>query len=289
MNRTTLACLAFLGLALAAPGPVAHAWGHEGHRVTGRIAESLLTPKARHELRAILGWRRLSTTATWMDDQRDALKTVNPATARWHYENRDICAGGTSTSCATGDCPTRKIAEYHAVLASPAATRAQKREAVRYLVHMIGDIHQPLHIGDNGDRGGNDVAIVPEARDQEAPAGREPITLHAFWDGYLVDVAMHGRGERRFAMALRERFSGELRGWMAGDASSWAGESFDLARDFAYPMLDASACGVPLRGRTFQFRTDSAYVAGGADIASRRIAMAGARIAFALNSALDPG
>jgi nuclease S1 len=280
MPRTSIAFLTLLiALVHIAPRP-AYAWGHEGHRVTGHIAESLLTPKARHELRAILGWHRLSSTTTWMDDQRDALKARNPATSQWHYENRGICTGGASTSCATGDCPTRKIAEYRAVLASPTVTRAQKRAAVRYLVHMVGDIHQPLHIGDNGDRGGNDVAIVPP--------GREPITLHAFWDHYLVDVAMLGRGERRFATALRAQFAPELRTWMAGDESSWAAESFDLARDFVYPKLDSNACQAPLRGRTFQSRAGSEYVDGGADIASRRIAMAGARIAHVLNSALDP-
>jgi hypothetical protein len=267
-------------LVLAAPA-ASRAWSEAGHEVTGRIADALLTTTARHELRAIMLGERLADSATWMDRHRDALAARNPATRAWHYENRGICTGGSNlASCGAGDCITRKIAEYRAVLASTDAPTARRREAVRYLVHLVGDLHQPLHVADHGDRGGNDVAITPP--------GREQVTLHGFWDDYLIEQAMSGRLGLLYDRHLRRRFSRELDGWMAGAEEDWAVESFELARTFVYPELDAAACQTPLAGRTFQPPAGGEYITRGADVVARRMAMAGARIAYVLNSALDP-
>ena len=137
-----------------------YAWGNEGHRITGYIANSLLTDATRAQLRALVGTDDLAQIATWMDDEREALKQRLPDSSRWHYENRAVCdQASTVRPCPKGHCITQQIDRSTAVLANRGATVAQRADAVRILVHLLGDLHQPQHLVDDHDRGGNDVWV----------------------------------------------------------------------------------------------------------------------------------
>ncbi len=131
----------------------AHAWGSEGHQVIALIAQSQLTPKARAEVDRLLAvepGETLVSVSTWADERR------NPATAPWHYINfpRSDCLYNEQRDCPDGRCVIVAIKRQLEVLVS-GATDDRKLTALKYLVHFMGDVHQPLHAGFQDDRGGN--------------------------------------------------------------------------------------------------------------------------------------
>lgn len=131
----------------------AHAWGSEGHQVIAIIAQAQLTPRAKAEvdrLLAIEPGETFASISTWADEHR------NPATAPWHYINfpRGDCVYNERRDCPDGRCVVVAIKRQVEVLGSSAKDE-KKLTALKYLVHFVGDVHQPLHVGFQDDRGGN--------------------------------------------------------------------------------------------------------------------------------------
>ena len=212
------ALAALVGMCLAPVAP-AGAWGAEGHRVVGLVAERLLDARSRAALRAIAGDESLADLGLWMDRERDRLRREQPGSERWHYDNRPVCEPDAplTSACADGDCATRAYERALARLAERDAPRAARLEALRIVVHVLADLHQPLHAADHDDRGGNGVEVRVGRR------GR-PRSLHAAWDADFVKRAVRGTSEPAFAERLVAEHRAVLGQLEAGSLASWEQE-----------------------------------------------------------------
>ncbi len=150
------------------------AWGPEGHNLVARIAEAQLTPVARAKVQEILGPNvSMTSIASWADQVRRQRAESSP----WHYVDIPIDKPhlDMARDCAKGACVVAQIEADEAALRDPATPTLQRRESLMFLIHFIGDMHQPLHSADNKDKGGNDVHVIFFDR---------PANLHSTWDGY---------------------------------------------------------------------------------------------------------
>ena len=152
------------------------AWGPQGHRVITRIALARLTPKAAAQVRALLNeGDDLVDVCTWADHEGH---DVVPGSAPWHYVNVPIDAPRFDAKfCPKGGCVVSKIKHYREVLADPKAPRKERQLALLFLVHFVEDVHQPMHVGDNRDHGGNDTQVQFD---------REGTNLHRLWAAAVV-------------------------------------------------------------------------------------------------------
>lgn len=268
------------GLALGAvglPAP-ARAWGPEGHRIVGLVAEELLDARTRAALHALAGDASLADVGLWMDEERERLRRARPGSERWHYDNRPVCAASAAVAeyCRDGDCASAAYARYRARLADPAAPREARLEALRVVVHVLADVHQPLHVADDHDRGGNDVEVRVGRRSH-------PKSLHAAWDNDFVKRAVDGQPERDFAMRLVAAHRAARARLEAGSIGDWMQESYELARRDAYGRLPGFACGAT-EDRVLSLPAD--YSDRAADIVAERLARAGIRLAAVLRATL---
>ena len=268
------AALAAVALAVA-PAP-AQAWGPEGHRIVGRVAEQLLDERTRSALRELSGDESLAELGLWMDVERDRLRATLPGSERWHYDNRPVCGAAAAGACAGGDCASAAYARELAVLRDRGAAPAARAMALKIIVHVLADVHQPLHAADHDDRGGNDLRVNIGRRARPKP-------LHHAWDSDFVKRAVRGQPEASFAAALVDEHRGRIAAIKAGTLRDWMDESTVIARDYAYGRLPGFACGASLP-QVVQLSPQ--YVDGAADIVRERLARAGIRLAGVLNAAL---
>jgi S1/P1 Nuclease len=286
MNKTSVLA-ALLTIASGYAGG-AWAWGGLGHRTIGAIAERLLRPAARVAVADLLsddldkfgapsGRRTLAAVSDWADE----ISGTPAAQPRWHYDDAPACDSGPKARyCPEGQCNTEQLKRLVTVVGNTHATKRERNEALKWVVHLLGDIHQPLHAADNGDRGGN---LVTVALAGVRTRGRE--SLHRAWDDELVEQALRADRHRRVpadidALALEaKRLAGRAG---QGTPDGWALESNELARTAAYHYPEFVCGGVPsdivLLDRDYQTRS--------ATIARERLLLAGARLAGVLNDAL---
>ena len=252
--------LAFL---LLLPSPVL-AWGPEGHEIVARIAAREMTPAARTEVEALLSGDAavmMSANANWADE----IRQDRPETAAWHFV--DIELGATryvpARDCPHRDCIVAQIEKDRRILANRRAPLSDRIEALRFLIHFLGDIHQPLHASDDHDRGGNDVAVR---------LGRYRTSLHHLWDGDLVTDL--GDDPARVAAQIDSHFSrAQKQAWERGTPADWAFESFLIAEHDIY---------APLHGRKFVVLPRN-YGAREAPIVRAQLEKAGLRLAYVLD------
>jgi hypothetical protein len=292
MNFTTrrwprpLAALVLLGLLMGACS-AARAWSQQGHRITGLVAEQLLTPAARAGLRALMGDTDLGTMSVFMDREKEALELRIPGSREWHYDNRPVCdpQARRADYCPGGDCASVQITRHYERLIDPHSSRDERRLAVHVLVHLVGDIHQPLHASDHGDGGGNGIRVSVRRAD-----GRERRTnLHAAWDSDFVRAAFTTQDERRIAQGLvSQAGAAAIRAMQKGAAVQWIAESYALAQDNAYGRLPGFACGGDGGPSAFgadRLRLEPGYVTTATGLVPEQLLRAGARIAHLLNLA----
>jgi hypothetical protein len=264
------------------------AWGPQGHRTIGAIADRLLTPAAHAAVLEILaddrdkfgqpsGRTTLESVSDWADEVRGTAAD-RPA---WHYDDVPICgAGDEARYCPDGQCNSAQLERLIAVLNDRHASVGERNEALKWIVHLLGDIHQPLHAADNGDLGGNRVEV---ALTGVHTRGRE--SLHRAWDNDLVQLALHARSRQRpppdiEALAAQAANLGREVG--QGTPNSWARESNNLARNVAY-RYPGFACNRVPPGIVV---LDSAYLDDAELVVRERLLLAGARLATLLNSTL---
>ncbi|MFL6593381.1 MAG: S1/P1 nuclease [Luteimonas sp.] len=232
-------------LLLTASRP-AQAWSALGHRLVGDLAERHLQPTTRLAVQALLAGEpqpSLAGIADWADELRDRDPGYFRRTARWHYVNLGPdCRYDPPRDCPGGECIIAAIAAQRAILADRHADPARRLDALKFLVHLVADAHQPLHAGGRDDKGGNrfqvslrtDLQAPPFARDR-APDGVIGTNLHAIWDYYLL--ATRRVPEARYADQL-----GGLpwppAGTRVSAPAAWAVESCRVASD-AYPNRHA--------------------------------------------------
>jgi hypothetical protein len=171
-SRSAIIAMAF---AVAA---TAHAWGTQGHQVIANLAYAQLTVKAKTEVDRLLALEPSATLAsisTWADETR------NKTTAAWHYVNfpRETCTYDAARDCHDRQCVVGAIDKQLAVLASNAPDE-KRMLALKYVVHLVADVHQPLHAGYADDRGGNTYQVQAFSRGTN---------LHAMWDTGLIENA----------------------------------------------------------------------------------------------------
>ncbi len=225
-----------LALLLAAAPAPALAWGKTGHRVIGAIAARLVTRHTRREVRRILGVEGIAEASTWPDFERSNpddfwQKEAGP----FHYVT--VPPGRTYADVGAppeGDAVTA-LHRFVVTVRDPAASRADKALALRFIIHIVGDLHQPLHAGNGTDKGGNDVKVT---------FLREPTNLHAVWDSGLIDQEQLSYSEMA-AWLLPRITPAERRDWRVTDPRVWIGESVAL-RDRIYPPQPATP-GEPVK------------------------------------------
>jgi hypothetical protein len=166
----TLAFLLVAGMPLRA-----FAWGTEGHQVIANLAQAQLTPKARKEVDRLLALepgQTMASISTWADEHR------NPSSAAWHYVNfpRDSCTYDAERDCPDGRCVVAAIERQLEVFASNAPDE-KRLTALKYVIHLVADVHQPLHAGYRDDKGGNTYQLQAFMRGSN---------LHALWDSGLI-------------------------------------------------------------------------------------------------------
>jgi hypothetical protein len=252
-------CLAAL---LLMPAP-ALAWGKLGHRAASRLAESRLKPQALAAVRDLLEpGETLADASTWADEVRRA----RPRTARWHYVNVPITEPAyTEAFCPQGGCVVTAVEASRRVLSDRDAPFEARREALRFLIHFVQDLHQPLHVGDRGDKGGNLLQV------RFFSTGSN---LHKVWDVGLLEHAY--RDELSLFADLTELAGAVDQVSHKGGPEDWAAESLTAARnayldpDSGEPLVPGSLLGM-------------AYQQANLPVARARLAHAGVRLADLLN------
>ena len=225
------------------------------------IAETRLTPRTREAVRDLLGGQSLADASVWADNIRQYRHDADPL----HYVNIPLSdtAYEPARHCPDGRCIIAAIATDQRVLANPAASADARAEALRFLVHFLGDLHQPLHVGDNHDRGGNQRVVYLYG---------DSTNLHAVWDGKLLERA--GLTEAAYLAQLRRAMDTiDLAAVERGSVADWAMEGHRIAAERAYR--------IPPGGRL-----DPAYVGRSRPIIDHAIIAAGVRLAKLLNTAL---
>ncbi len=218
-------------IAVALPAPVS-AWGPQGHRLVAAIAEARLSRTARNEVARLLHGETdptLAGVSNWADDLRENDPDLGRRSARWHYVNlaEDDCIYDADEHCRNGDCVIEAIRRQEALLADRRQPDAVRTQALKFLVHFVGDIHQPLHAGYARDRGGNTHQL------QVRGFGSN---LHRVWDGDIVIAT--SASERRNLKRLRAL--PEPNGTANASAASWAEASCRIVRrDGFYPPQGA--------------------------------------------------
>lgn len=265
-----LVCLALLS-------QPAQAWNRKGHATIAAIAEANLTPAAQARVKALLkndldvfgqasGRTSLSEIASWADEMRD---WVSPPSKVAHSRANPVCRDEPGP-CKNGNCVDYNIRAYLAVLKSADSTQRERNEALKFVVHLVGDLHQPLHSGSNGDRAGKFSARL------EASSPASGLTLHKLWDSNLLDAALAG-----------SRSDAELKGAgkLPGDAiGQWMQEARQLSRQHVYEPLPGFACKV---GFSEPLVLDEAYQLQAVPVIRLQIERAGLRLAQLLNQTLQ--
>jgi nuclease S1 len=276
-------CVVAIGV-FAVLTPTVNAWGGLGHRLTGLVAATRLAPIARQNVAWLIGPQSLADVASWADRQVDS----QVQTSYWHYLNipptataydrdRDcprqpgVAAGARNDRWR--DCAVDRILYFEERLADRSLDRADRATALKFLVHFVGDLHQPFHALGVG-RGGNDVLVrvfgVSDCGSD--PARPVPCNLHEVWDSRLI--AHRNLDESTYLAALERQIADnhwEAEARTPGTPAQWAEESFRLAK--AALVESGSNIDEPY------YRTQIAVV-------DRRLALAGLRLAAELNRLL---
>jgi hypothetical protein len=269
-------------LLLFIPTSPALAYWEYGHQTVAQIARANMSPGARAAM------ARLLRAAPMIGTPKCPLRTIEDAsiwadcikgdnvrwgyTNSWHYQNVDICKPfDLKSPCTGGNCVSAQIDRNFALLKDKSLPAHVRLEAMAFLIHFVGDLHQPLHAGDRSDRGGNDV----KARYGMMP----PSNLHAIWDGRLAEREISDGPN-----LVRRYNAAQAKDLAAGTPAEWSQESWEISRDFAYTgALDGDPCGPK---PTQVVTIDEADVAASRDILRLQIQRGGLRLARLLEEAL---
>lgn len=227
---------ALAAFALASP---AQAYWEYGHQTIAEIAMANVSPHTRAAVKRILKDAPLldtpecpATTIEGASVWADCVKPLKDAEGKprfgyaygWHFQDVEICQPfDPGPACKDGNCVSAQIEKDVAALKDPATSRKDRVQALVYLIHFVGDLHQPLHAGEKADKGGNDVLV-----DYGAYATPK-LNLHSVWDGLLAERAITSGPSlvRRYSPAVRRAVA-------AGTVQDWARESWQVARDVVY-------------------------------------------------------
>jgi hypothetical protein len=292
--KATIALLSFSMLS-ALPQQAA-AWGDDGHKTVALIAQHYLTPAAKKQINAMLAAdtdpltkHDFASEATWADKYRDSnhRKDHYEETKRWHFVDLEISGPDMTMACfgrkalppgtlaSNGDkmaCVVDKVAQFTAELEAPGTDPEERLFALKFLLHFVGDMHQPLHASDNNDAGGNAIKVTVDGFRHQAKD-----ELHGYWDTQFVDAI--AKPPAALAKKLLAQItSDQATQWAEGTFDDWAIEAFMLSTGDVY--------GNPPLSKDMPQHLDSAYAAQAEKDVSLQLSKAGVRLASVLNKAL---
>jgi len=314
MKRLILFGWAFFVLAGSAGAPAAQAWGCKGHQTVALIAERQLTPEAKQMVQALLAGNpidpalkrycgnavrdAMADSSTWPDDIRGQAKN-----GPWHYIDipRGAKRAPLSEYCGKDGCVTKAIEDELAILKNKNADPAKRAEALRYIIHFVGDLHQPLHAVTNDDEGGNCVPVNYLRRKAlQQDQGYSP-NLHALWDTAIPERDMEGADPAEYAETLGQIFAAQIESWQKAGIhiEDWAWESHEYGESTVYgelmpkiaiePPMEVHSCAddnnIGDRLLRQHIAAGAAYQEKAGPIVEERIAKAGVRLAMILNEA----
>jgi nuclease S1 len=245
----------------------AYSWGRLGHRVVAKMAEDRLTPAARTAIRNILGpGTSLAEISNWVDEQKEA-----SGNSSWDYVNVPISESHYDPGyCPSDGCVVSKIKEFKRILEDPKAGEKDKQQALKYFIHLVTDLHQPLHVGDTGSRGGNQIHVL---------FYKEEANLHQVWDSLAIEN--YSKNANVWLWELTGKVSPKLKDeWSKGTPEDWATESLLIARK-AYSLPGDKT--VMKSGS----KLEDAYCRMAIPIIQQQLARAGIRISWLLNEMFD--
>ena len=285
-------CVLASALTAVATRP-AMAWGDEGHEAIALLAVHYLHPDVLARVNGMLATdadndltaHDIASEATWADKFRDSSRHAKAQTGQWHFVDIELASPDETAACfgrpalAAGqaaypglaqDCVVDKADEFRRELVDPGTTATERLTALRFLLHFVGDLHQPLHSSDDSDRGGNSKLL--------SPAVGSSRNLHAFWD--TAAVVSLGRDPQAVADRLATAITpAQMTAWSAGAPTDWAQEAFALAKSDAYGQL-------PPPGPNGKYTLTAGYETMASTDAALQLSRAGVRLAAILNLAL---
>jgi hypothetical protein len=294
--RQAAFALVLLACSVALPVNHALAWGDEGHRIIALVGDRFLEISVRTKITAMLAAdadtlsaHDISGAATWADRYRDfdrnGARQHYEQTWRWHFVNIELdhpdldaaCfghsplpAGMVASDGPVQACVFDKIEQFAAELADPRTDPEERVIALKFVLHLVGDLHQPLHAADDHDAGGNRKQVVAD--------GFQPGNLHHFWDVEFVERL--GTDPREVAASIVAGISDDQRReWSQGTPAEWVMESFGLSRDHAYGLL-------PVPSNRGVYVLDDRYIEAAVQDVRLQLGRAGVRLAVVLNKAL---
>jgi hypothetical protein len=273
-------------LALVVTSPARAFWEY-GHQTVAQIAMANVAPRTKAAVRKLLAKQALLDTpecpAGTIEDASvwaDCVKPLKNAAGKkrfdyaydWHFQDADICAPFDLTpSCKDGNCVSVQIDRDVKLLRDRATGDKDRVQALVFLIHFVGDLHQPLHAGDRNDKGGNDVKA------DYGIYGPPKFSLHSIWDGPLAERAISTPPSlvRRYPAAERARVG-------KGSVTDWSRESWEVAHQAYAAALGGDGCGpVPTR-----VKMDEATIARMAPVSREGVRKGGLRLARLLDEAL---
>ncbi len=268
MKITALAP-AILTLCLSLAATDVHAWGAQGHRLVARIAEPRLDAHAKAEIERLLATEpgaSLSSIAPWADQLRAEDPDLGKRSAGWHYVNmaEDGCVYDPPRHCRNGDCVIEALKHQSAQLADRSLPDAERLQALKFVVHLVGDMHQPMHAGYGHDKGGNTYQLQFNGRGTN---------LHSLWDSGMFYALQLDDTQYLQRLQALPAPAGITAPQLQGDAARWAEQS----------------CGIATRKGVYPTRRtiNDAYVGTWRPVAEAQLRLAGERLAALLNAVLD--
>ncbi len=262
--------LPLLGAALLATLLPTHAmaWGAQGHRLVARVAETRLDPQAKAEVDRLLATEpgaTLSSIAPWADELRRDDPSLGRKSASWHYVNmaEDGCLYSPPKHCPGDNCVVEALKDQARILADHDKTDAERLQALKFVVHFAGDIHQPMHAGKADDRGGNDYQLQLNGRGTN---------LHSLWDSGMFYPLRLGD----------DPFLARLQALPAHDAS-------DPALHSNIAVWAEQSCHIATQEGVYPdgHKLDDRYAEHWRPVAEAQLVLAGERLAVLLNELLD--
>lgn len=250
-------------LIMAAGTLSAFGWGQKGHDATAYIAEQHLTPAALDSVAALFDGKSMVYWASWLDN---ASHTPEYAYSRtWHYKNIDAGVPYEKAKLNPDGDVVTAVREQIAILSDPVSTRSQKVLALKILVHCVGDMHQPMHMGHESDRGANYVKVKMFDKDSN---------LHSIWDSAMMNSA-HAWSYSEWQQQLDRATPEEQAEIVKGNIDDWAKETYGIATRVYDYFPD---------GKKVSYNEVAAWT----PIIEQQILRGGLRLAEVLNSIFTP-
>ncbi|HKW57645.1 MAG TPA: S1/P1 nuclease [Candidatus Acidoferrum sp.] len=301
-------------IAGSAVAPSAQAWGCKGHQTVALIAEKYLTPEARQFAQKLLmenpvdpklsrycgsaSHDAMADASTWADDVRNERRN-----GPWHYIDvpRGAQRGPLEAYCGTEGCVTRAMSEQLAILKDKNAQGVKRAEALRYVIHFVGDLHQPLHDITNADEGGNCVPVKYLRRKPRGHGHSYSPNLHSIWDTAILERDAEGAEAAEYAETLEALFAPDIAVWQKAGIhlDDWVWEGFEAAEATVYgnlmpgiaiePNVPVHSCAednnIGDRLLRQNLVADEVYQDKAALVVEKRLAQGGVRLALILNEA----